>query len=330
MIPRTETALHNHSWQWYLRHAIRNTDDLAKALRIDIDPVPTAFPLFVPEPYLSRIERGNPDDPLLLQVLPRHAENQVVEGYVNDPLQEVGQLKGSGIIHKYHGRILIVTTGACAINCRYCFRRHFPYSEAQLGHRDWQNVLSYIREDPAIREVILSGGDPLLMSDKQLSDFVNMLGELKQITHLRIHTRMPIVIPQRVNETMLDWISGTKLKVVVVIHANHEQELDDQVHRTVQKLLSAGVSVLNQSVLLKNVNDNCEALCNLSWRLSSIGALPYYLHRLDKVAGAAHFDITATRAQELITQMKNRMPGYLVPRLVSEIPGSESKQELIA
>lgn len=325
MIPRTDIALHDHSWQWHLQHAVRDANELAKVLELDLPPVTTDFPVLVPLPYLHRIEKGNPFDPLLLQVLARPEENLVVTGYTTDPVEETAQ---HGLIHKYRGRVLLVTTGTCAINCRYCFRRHFPYSEFQLTRNDRQHVLAYIENDPTIREVILSGGDPLIMPNRQLRELVQQLSELPQLTHLRIHTRLPIVIPQRVDDELVSWIAKTRFQVTVVIHANHANELDDEVGAAIRRLRENNVTLLNQSVLLDRVNNNCDALCNLSWRLSELGVLPYYLHLLDKVAGAAHFDVTASDAKDLIKQMTDQMPGYLVPKLVKEVPGEPAKHEL--
>jgi L-lysine 2,3-aminomutase len=328
MIPRSNTLLHDHSWQWHLQHAIRDTNELAKALGIHIDKVDSQFPLLVPLPFLDRMAHGDATDPLLLQVLPQQQENLTIPGFVDDPLQELGHTMGSGIVHKYQGRILLITTGSCAINCRYCFRRHFPYDALKLTSEDWRDVASYLEKDQSIREVILSGGDPLVMPDRRLGALAARLDRLDQVTHLRIHTRMPVVIPQRVDAALLDWITQTRLQVVMVLHSNHAAELDDSVHRAVTMLREAGVTLLNQSVLLKSINDSVDDLCDLSWRLSEIGVAPYYLHQLDKVAGAAHFDLASTHALQLIEEMRARMPGYLIPRLVTEIPGETSKHEM--
>ncbi len=283
----------------------------------------------MPRPFLERMEKGNPEDPLLLQVLPRALEKRQVSGYVDDPLLEAESLKGNGIIQKYQGRILIIATGVCAINCRYCFRRHFSYSDCQFARDNWPQVLEYIRNDPTIREVILSGGDPLVMSDDLLAHFVESLSQVQQVTHLRIHTRLPVVIPQRVHAPMLEWITGTRLRVVFVLHANHANEVDHHVEGAVERLRSVGVPVLNQSVLLQGINSSCDDLCSLSWRLSEIGVIPYYLHLLDKVAGAAHFEVPSRHALALLREMRTRLPGYLVPRLVSEIPGQRSKHDIL-
>ena len=328
MIPRTDSTLHEHSWQWHLQNGIRNTNDLAEALGIEVKEVPTDFPLLIPLPYLSRITKGDTKDPLLLQVLPRKEENDISTGFSTDPLMEIPHAHGPGIIHKYKSRILIITTGACAINCRYCFRRHFPYNDFQLSKKDWSSVTSYVEQDPSIREVILSGGDPLVMPDNRLSELTQAIGSLKQITNLRIHTRLPVVIPQRINNELLAWVNQSKLHIVFVIHANHAKELDVHVERAINRLRSTNVTVLNQSVLLKGVNDNIGSLVDLSWRLSETGVIPYYLHALDKVAGAAHYDVSDEAGAELTRQMRGQLPGYLVPKLVRETPGADAKCEI--
>lgn len=328
MIPRTDSALHDHSWQWHLQHSIKNANDLAEALGIHLDEVQTDFPLLVPLPYLNRIAKGDPMDPLLLQVLPRKAENDPSIGFSKDPLMELQHTQGPGIIHKYRGRLLIVTTGVCAVNCRYCFRRHFPYSEFQLSKKDWASVKAYIDQDPSIHEVILSGGDPLIMPDNRLGELAEAIESLTQITNLRIHTRLPVVIPQRVNEELLTWVRQTRLHLVFVIHANHAYELDTHVEAAINHLRSANVTILNQSVLLKNVNDDVGTLTELSWRLSQLGVMPYYLHLLDKVAGAAHYDVPDEIGAGLVRQMRGQLPGYLVPKLVREIPGADAKCEI--
>ena len=328
MIPRTDTPLHDHSWQWRLQNAIRDSNELAKEIELDLQDCATDFPILVPRPYLDRIKKGDRQDPLLQQILPTSRENIFVEGFTPDPLRELDQAQGP-VIQKYRSRILIVTTGTCAINCRYCFRRHFPYGDFHLSRGDWNRVTAYINEDPTIREVILSGGDPLMMPDRQLAALAETLETQTQLSHLRIHTRLPVVIPQRVNADLLTWIARSRLKVIVVIHANHSQELDDNVTQAIDRLKSADVMVLNQSVLLKSINDDFKSLCDLSWRLSEMGVLPYYLHLLDKVSGAAHFDVSASRGAALIREMRDHLPGYLVPKLVTEIPGAPAKQEIV-
>lgn len=328
MILRTKNALYDQSWQWHLKNSLTNIEELAGALNIKLPDVPTDFPLLVPLPYLKRIEKGDPNDPLLLQILPTGKENMPAQGFLKDPLEEVSQTKSPGIIHKYHGRVLIVATGSCAINCRYCFRRHFPYNEYKLSKKDWREMEEYVTQDPSIKEIILSGGDPLIMTDKRLKAFVGRIKELKQVTHLRVHTRLPIVIPQRITEDLISWAGDTKLRTIFVIHANHANELDDAVGSAILRLRSANVSVLNQSVLLKGINANLKSLVDLSWRLSNLGVIPYYLHLLDKVSGSAHFDVPEELGVQLVDQMTNQLPGYLVPKLVREVPDAPAKVQI--
>ena len=328
MIPLTQKALHDQSWQWHLKNSVTTIKDLATKLDIEISDVPTDFPLLVPLPYLKRISPGNPSDPLLLQILPTAIENESSQGFFKDPLREISSTKGSGMIHKYYGRLLIIATGICAVNCRYCFRRHFPYNEHQLSKDDWRDIENYIKGDPSIKEVILSGGDPLMMTDKRLKELVLRLGELGQLTHLRIHTRLPIVIPQRVTSGLLDWAGNDRFRTVFVIHANHANEIDGYVGDAIEKLRSVNISVLNQSVLLKGVNNKLETLIDLSWQLSKYGVLPYYLHLLDKVSGSVQFDIPEKVAVGLVKQMTAKLPGYLVPKLVREIPDASAKVQI--
>lgn len=328
MIPLTQKALYEQSWQWHLKNSVTTIGDLATKLDIEIPDVPTDFPLLVPLPYLKRISPGNPIDPLLLQILPTASENNLSEGFFKDPLSEIGSTRGSGIIHKYYGRLLIIATGTCAVNCRYCFRRHFPYDEHQLSKNDWRHIENYIERDSSIKEVILSGGDPLMMKDKRLKELVLRLSELDQLTHLRVHTRLPIVIPQRITNELLDWAGANRFRTIFVIHANHANEIDDYVGNAIEKLRSADISVLNQSVLLKGVNNKLETLIDLSWQLSKYGVLPYYLHLLDKVAGSVHFDIPEEIGVNLVTQMAEKLPGYLVPKLVREVPEAPAKVQI--
>lgn len=325
MIPLTDAGWQGQSWQYLIRHAVRDINELVSLLHLDEPPVNSEFPLLVPLPYLARMERGNPRDPLLLQVLPAAAERAGVPGFTADPLAEAGQSPRPGLIHKYRGRVLIVTTGACAVNCRYCFRRHFPYQSFQPDSARWSEILDYIRADESITEVILSGGDPLALSDKRLQWIAGQLSTIAHVDTLRLHTRLPVVIPERVCDALIDWISRTRLKSVLVIHANHARELDGEVAASMARLAGAGVTLLNQSVLLRHVNDSVEALTDLSRRLFDIGVLPYYLHMLDPVAGAAHFEVGEQSAQTLMREVAAQLPGYLVPKLVREVPGETGK-----
>ncbi len=284
------------------------------------------FPLRVPRGYVARMRPGDPADPLLRQVLPLDVEDQSSPGFGQDPVGDLAALASPGVLHKYQGRALVLTTGACAIHCRYCFRRHFPYAEAQERDADWATVLDYLANDESIEEVILSGGDPLALSDKRLAALSAGLDRITHLQRLRIHTRLPIVLPERVDAALLAWLGATRLKPVMVLHANHAQEFDTRVDAALVLLREAGVCLLNQSVLLRGVNDSVAALRALSERLFAAGVLPYYLHLLDRVQGAAHFDVHAARARALLLELATQLPGYLLPRLVREQAGAAAKQ----
>ena len=309
-------------WQRILASAVRDPADLANRLNlrlsdVDVTDAHNSFRLLVPEPYLKKIEASNPRDPLLLQVLPQAVEMQPVPGYSQDPLAEQAASVAPGILHKYHGRILVITTGSCAIHCRYCFRRHYPYQAARPDH-SLEQLDHYLATHPEIREVILSGGDPLTLSDSRLATWGSVITKHSHITTLRIHTRLPVVIPQRITSTLLSWLEKLPIKTVVVLHANHPAEIDADVVDACKKLAKHNVTLLNQSVLLKGINDDAETLTDLSERLFSAGVLPYYLHLLDPVKQTAHFDLPEPQAIELITALRARLPGYLVPRLARE------------
>lgn len=283
------------------------------------------FKLLVPRPYLSRIEHGNPNDPLLVQVLPSAREMLAVTGYSKDPLEEADHNPQKAIVHKYKRRLLVITTGTCAVNCRYCFRRHFPYGDNQLAQTEWDSVIDYLKAHPEVNEVILSGGDPLMMKDALLADKVRKLEALPQIKRLRIHSRLPVVIPQRVCQAMLDWIKASRLDIIMVWHINHANEVDEYVIQAAQRLKQQGVTLLNQGVLLKGVNDTVETQVDLSEAVFKAGLMPYYMFTLDPVEGAAHFDISVEEAQRLMGKVAAELPGYLVPRLAKEIPGEAAK-----
>ena len=269
---------------------------------------------------------GDPADPLLRQVLPLDAEDQLNPGFGKDPVGDLAALAGPGVLHKYQGRALMITTGACAIHCRYCFRRHFPYAEAQGRGADWTPVLDYLASDDSIEEVILSGGDPLALSDSRLAALAEGLDRIAHLQRLRIHTRLPIVLPERVDADLLAWLGTTRLKPVMVLHANHAQEFDADVDAALVLLRNAGVCLLNQSVLLRGVNDSVAALRALSERLFVAGVLPYYLHLLDRVQGAAHYEVAEAQARALLLELAAQLPGYLLPRLVREQAGATAKQ----
>ncbi len=332
--PDTVPLILPSAWQAQLSDAIRDPGELCRRLGLDDGWLPgaerghTLFEVRVPEAFLARMRHGDPDDPLLRQVLPLAAEGEVVPGYVADPLEEADHTPARGLIHKYAGRVLLIASPVCAVNCRYCFRRHFPYEQNAPSRSQWEASLEYLRADTSISEAILSGGDPLAASDRQLTWLVERLDTTPHLKRLRIHTRLPVVIPDRVDDALLGWLSATRLQKVVVLHINHANEIDDAVVAACARLKGAGVTLLNQSVLLRGINDSVDALATLSERLFEAGVLPYYLHVLDPVAGAAHFDVTDEEARELVAGLRETLPGFLMPRLVREIPGEASKTPL--
>lgn len=286
------------------------------------------FPLFAPRPFVERMERGNPRDPLLLQLLPAGSERQQAREFCSDPTADTESTIAPGVIQKYAGRVLLITTGACAIHCRYCFRRHYPYSEVPVAIPHWERSLQAIRGDASIREVILSGGDPLMIADSRLVQMMDCIERIPHVDTLRIHTRLPIMIPGRVNDALLQWIERSRLNCVIVLHSNHAREIDAAVAGAVEALLQAGCMLLNQSVLLAGINDTLAALVDLSQRLIQIRVMPYYLHQLDRVQGAAHFEVDPGKGRELVAKMLACLPGYAVPRYVREVPGAMAKTPL--
>jgi len=334
MIPRTRPTWQTGGWQQQLAEALGDPEELIRRLALDPGLLPAAraaaaaFGLKVPEAYLGRIRPGDPHDPLLRQVLPLGAELEPAPGYVADPLGENGAMPAPGLLHKYRGRALLVVTGACPIHCRYCFRRHFPYAEANPARRQWSGAIHWLSENPDVHEVLLSGGDPLSLPDPRLAMLAQQLAAVPHLRRLRIHTRMPVVVPDRVTAELIDWFTGTRLQPVMVLHCNHPREIDAGVSAALGRLREAGVTLLNQAVLLRGVNDAADTLAELSETLFAAGVLPYYLHLLDPVAGAAHFEVPAGRARQLHTGIRDRLPGYLVPRLVVEHPGAPAKLPL--
>ena len=285
-----------------------------------------AFALRVPAPYLARIRRGDPNDPLLRQILPLGEELEEQSGYVSDPLDEGAAKRAPGLLQKYAGRALLITTQACAIHCRYCFRREFPYAEQVSGEGGrWNEALEAIATDSSLEEVILSGGDPLTLSDARLKQITDALAAMPHVQRIRVHTRQPVVLPSRVDDGLSGWIVGIRQPVVFVLHVNHPNEIDDEVRAACARLRAVGVTLLNQSVLLAGVNDDVDTLKRLSITLMNAGVLPYYLHLPDRVRGTAHFDVAESRAKELVAALTTQLSGYLVPRLVREIPGAPSK-----
>jgi EF-P beta-lysylation protein EpmB len=315
-----------------LSQTITKPEALLAALGLDAQRLPAAraandlFALRVPAAFLARIKPGDPDDPLLRQILPVAAELDEQPGYVADPLEEGAARRAPGLLQKYAGRALLITTQACAIHCRYCFRREFPYAE-QLedeGGR-WSGALSEIAGDASIEEVILSGGDPLTLGDARLKQITDALAAMPHVRRIRVHTRQPVVVPTRVDAGLCQWLASIRLPVVFVLHVNHPNEIDAEVRAACARLRAAGATLLNQSVLLAGVNDDVGTLERLSAELMDAGVLPYYLHLPDRVRSTAHFDVTEQRAKALVAGLSSRVSGYLVPRLVREVPGAPSK-----
>lgn len=321
-------------WQFELRHAYTRPEDMLHAL--DLEPslfkadiaARKLFSMRVPRPFVALMQVGNSNDPLLRQVLPLHSEFDSTPGYSTDPLQEQ-QGPVNGLLHKYKSRVLLILKGGCAVNCRYCFRRHFPYDELTFSKRQLTDTLNYIKQNPEINEVILSGGDPLMESDKRLNDLIKEFELLPQLTRLRIHSRLPVVIPSRLTTGLKKMLSDTRLQSVLVIHANHANEISLELAEALADWHRAGIHLLNQSVLLSGVNDSISALTELSEKLFSAHVLPYYLHQLDKVEGASHFAVNDEKAQSLWQQMTHELPGFLVPRLVREQAGELSKTAIM-
>ncbi len=294
------------------------------------DSVLTAFPLRVPRGFVARMTPGDPNDPLLLQILPRAEETQQIPGFIPDPVGDLASVRVPGLLQKYQGRALVISTGACAVHCRYCFRRNFPYSEHICSPASIDSMASEIEQDLSVTEIILSGGDPLSLGNSRLTRLIQRFDAIRHVRRIRLHTRMPIVLPERIDAALLKLLSNLKSRLTVVIHANHPRELDDSVIRSLAWLRDTGAILLNQSVLLRNVNDDTTVLAQLSETLFDAGVLPYYLHQLDPVAGAAHFSVSDRRAIEISTALTTHLPGYLVPRLVRELPGMNSKTRLEA
>lgn len=287
------------------------------------------FPLRVPLPFINRMIKGDINDPLLRQVLPHEAERNKSNDFSHDPLNESEKNIVPGVIHKYKNRALLLATSTCAVNCRYCFRRHFPYKENQQNREGWNEAFNYINSKNEIDEIILSGGDPLANSNNQVQWFIDNLKGIRHIKTLRIHTRLPIVIPERVDQGLIDCLDSWKNKKVFVIHCNHPNEIDHNVMRAVEKIKKTKTHILNQSVLLKDVNDKPSELILLSKKLFDIGIIPYYLHILDKVQGASHFGVSEEQAKNIMSEVRDSLPGYLVPKLVKELPNKKSKTLLL-
>ncbi len=322
-------------WQRAMRDAIRDPAELCRHLGLPQSLADSAhraagdFKLFVPRPYLSRIRPGDADDPLLRQVLPVAAELEDAAGFDDDPVGDGPAQMSPGLLQKYPGRALLITTGACAVACRYCFRRHFAYDEGPNDIASWQVAIDQIRRDRSIHEVLLSGGDPLTRVDPHLAELARQLATIDHVRRLRIHTRLPIMIPQRVNDALLDWLRATRLTPIMVVHVNHPAEIDPSVEQALSRLVGAGIPLLNQAVLLRGINDDVQTLHALCERLADLRVMPYYLHQLDRVRGAAHFEVPISHGIELIRQLRRRLPGYAVPQYVQEQSGMSHKILLV-
>lgn len=317
-----------------LAEAVRDADELISLLGLPDDlrqPARRAalsFPLLVPRSFVARMRPGDPGDPLLRQVLPLGLEDEPVPGFTADAVGDLAARKAAGLIHKYHGRALLIAAGSCAVHCRYCFRRHYPYGDDPRRLEDWEPALAAIAADKSLCEVILSGGDPLMLTDARLAALVSRLAEIPHLRRLRVHTRLPIVLPERVTPELLELLRSTRLATAIVVHANHPNELAGDCAETLRFLSASGLTVLNQAVLLRGINDDGDVLAELSERLFDLGVLPYYLHQLDCVAGAAHFEVSEERGRELVAELRRRLPGYLVPKYVRETAGEAGKTPL--
>ncbi|MGR9086010.1 MAG: EF-P beta-lysylation protein EpmB [Gammaproteobacteria bacterium] len=322
-------------WQQQLAEAITSFEELCNYLNIAPEELPYSpaaasdFPLRIPHHFADCMEPGNPNDPLLRQVLPVPEEKRRYPGFSLDPVGDLPSVNEAGVLHKYFGRVLMINTGSCAIHCRYCFRRNFPYGEFQLGRQREDAAMRYVRSDASISEVILSGGDPLILGDARLERLIENLSAVEHVRRIRIHSRLPIVLPARVTEGLVKMLSRSSKQIVLVVHCNHAREISGHVADALRELTRQAIPLFNQSVLLKGVNDDADVLCDLSERLFSHGVIPYYLHLLDKAKGTGHFEVPKSKGLALIAEVQNRLPGYLVPRLVHEVAGAQAKQYVL-
>lgn len=333
MIPADGVAPQARDWRRQWRDCVRDPAELLDLLGLSqLAPRLAAdcagFPLRVPREFIGRMRYGDPQDPLLRQVLPLDAELRPAPGFSFDAVGDLDTRSAPGVLQKYEGRALLIATGSCAVNCRYCFRRHFPYAEETAAASSWRLALEALASDPGINEVILSGGDPLSLGTAKLVELTTALRDIPHVKRLRLHTRLPIVLPSRVDDALCAWLDSIDLQKVMVIHANHASEFDAEVDAALADVSRTGTTLLNQSVLLRGVNDSVDALVAVSERQFAAGVLPYYLHQLDRVQGAAHFLVSDRRARWLMAEVRKRLPGYLVPRLVREVPGEGSKRPM--
>lgn len=328
--PVEATCVEARSWRKSMKDAIRSSRELCSLLEIDqavaCPDAESDFPVFVSREFVAKMELGNPRDPLLLQVLARPAESE--PGGSTDAVGDVAASLTPGVLQKYAGRCLVIATGACAVHCRYCFRRHYPYGEVPKGNSGLAAAIETAAVDPALEEIILSGGDPLTLSDESLQQFAVEAEKISHLRRIRIHTRLPVVIPQRICDELVEWVTQSQLPIYFVMHFNHANEVCQAVTHAMRRLNSAGATLLNQAVLLRGVNDTLEAQIELCKRLLDIRVLPYYLHQLDRVQGTLHFEVPTSTGKEIAAKLRDHLPGYGVPRYVQEIAGDASKTPL--
>ena len=329
------TALPLADWRQLWREAVTDPRELLalvglEHLAAELPAADAGFALRVSRGFVARMRRGDRNDPLLLQVLPQLAELEQTPGFSLDAVGDMRSRAAHGVLHKYEGRALLIASGACAINCRYCFRRHFPYGEEMAAANQWREALAYLRSDSSVNELILSGGDPLSLATRKLAELSQGLADIAHVRRIRIHSRLPVVLPERVDDAFLAWLDALPQQKVVVLHANHANEFDVAVEAACARLRQHGAILFNQSVLLRGVNDSADALAELSERMFAAGVVPYYLHQLDRVQGTAHFEVADAQALALMDALRARLPGYLVPKLVRELAGDASKRPLQA
>ena len=324
----------NSAWQHSMQNAVRSVSELLDCLGLRPEDFPSPidsenpFPLFVPREFIARMNPGDPTDPLLLQILPTKEERVQTLGYQRDPVGDEYVERAPGLLHKYSSRVLMIASGVCAVHCRYCFRRHFPYDEAPRSNDQWKPTLEVIANDPSIHEVILSGGDPLSLGNPRLKALGNALESIDHVQRLRIHTRFPVMIPNRIDPEFCEWLASSRLTSWVVLHINHANEVDDALSQSIRAMKRSGASVLNQAVLLRGINDTVALQRDLCERLVDVGVQPYYLHQLDRVDGAAHFETPNPVGEQIIDELRKLLPGYAVPRLVREVSGEPHKTVL--
>lgn len=332
IITQINDNLHT-SWQKELADVVTDPKILLEQLEIPVADylahfkARKLFPVRVPKPFIKRMQKGDFNDPLLKQVMPLSDEFIVTDGFSTDPLEEHDTV-AEGLLHKYKHRVLMIVKSGCAVNCRYCFRRHFPYADNSPNKQRWRSALDYIAQHDKINEVIFSGGDPLMANDQHLQWLISEIEAISHVTRLRIHTRLPIVIPRRITPALVAMLANTRLKPTIVFHINHANEIDQSVINAIEPLIEKRIPLLNQSVLLKGINDDCATLCQLSERLFDNGIMPYYLHLFDKVQGVAHFDLSEQKVDSLIKELMATLPGFLMPKVVREIAGEPNKTPL--